>query len=115
MDRITGTNVVDIGSGRRGFRSKDTVGGVPGTVVRAGWLNDMQENPAQMIEACGLALAAGDHTLLRRAVRSQRLNFVAAANVGGTANAIALAFSPAFAAAADLEGVPLRFVVLRRG
>lgn len=35
MDRIDHPTAVDIGGGRRGFRSKDTVAGVPGTVATA--------------------------------------------------------------------------------
>lgn len=44
-------------------------------------------------------------------LRSQDENFVQAADVGGTANAITLAFSPAFASVADLIGVPIRFAI----
>lgn len=40
-------------------------------------------------------------------VRSQRLNFASAANVGGTVNATGLAFTPAFTSLAAMIGTPL--------
>lgn len=107
MDRINHASAVDIGGGRRGFRSKDTVAGLPGTVVTATHLNATQEETMAVIEKAGLAPDAGDLAQLLRAIRSQRLNFVAAAGVGGTANAVTLAFEPTFLTLADLVGVPL--------
>ena len=41
---------------------------VPGTVVGAGWLNELQEELAGFIEAQGLTLAKGDATQLAGAV-----------------------------------------------
>lgn len=61
--------------------------------------------------AAGLTVDDSDLTRLGRAIRSQRSNFVAAAGVSGTANAITLSFSPtAFASLADLVGTPLVFM-----
>lgn len=107
MDRIAHSTAVDIGGGRRGFRSEDTVAGQEGTVVTATHLNATQEEMMAIIEKAGLAPDAGDLAQLLRAIRSQRLNFVTAAGVGGTANAVTLAFAPTFVDLADLVGVPL--------
>jgi hypothetical protein len=107
MDRIIHSSAVDIGGGRRGFRSKDTVAGLAGTVVTATHMNATQEEMVAIIEKAGLAPSAGDLLQLVKAIRSQRLNFVAAAQVAGTANAVTLAFTPEFTATADLVGVPL--------
>jgi hypothetical protein len=69
MDRISGADWVDIGGGRRGFRSEDGTTGVPGTEVTAGWLNAIQEELLGVIEAwLGEALSATDLTQLRRAI-----------------------------------------------
>jgi hypothetical protein len=109
MDRTTGANNIDIGGGRRGFRSKDTVPGLPGTRVTAAWLNDIQEEMALYIEAAGLVLAAGDQTQLRRAARKQAGNMVAPLSVAGTANDVTLGFTPAFANRAETLFAPMRF------
>lgn len=69
MDRITGTNTVDIGGGRRGFRSKDTVAGLPGTVLTAAWLNAMQEEAMALIVGQGINPSAGDLTQMLQAIR----------------------------------------------
>lgn len=110
MDRITGVNTVDIGGGRRGFRSKDTVAGIPGTVVTATHMNAQQEELMALIEGSGHAASGADLKQLLRATRSQASNFVTATNVGGTAGAITLAFTPTFPNLASLLFVPLRFV-----
>jgi hypothetical protein len=111
MRRVTGTNVVPNlhGAGKNGFRSKDTIGGVPGTVVPAQVMNDIQEELLGPVEGTGLAPAADTQQLLR-AIRSQRLNFVPAASISGSANAVILSFSPGFASVVDAIGTPVRFI-----
>lgn len=108
MDRIDHPTAVDIGGGRMGFRSKDTVAGVPGTVVTAGHMNAVQEEIMAVIEKAGLA---GDGAVLLQlvmAIRSQASNFRAAA---GTANALTAALDPVPASYAAILGMPFRFVV----
>jgi hypothetical protein len=68
MDRITG-NTVDIGAGRRGFRGRDLLLGVGGTIPGAGWFNDVQEEVVRAIELAGLTPAAADREQLFRAAR----------------------------------------------
>ena len=80
-----------------------------GTEVRAAWLNVVTALLRGLIRS-GAVTENNADDMLTRAVRSQRANFVAASAVTGTANAIALAFSPTFAALSDLTGVPLRFL-----
>lgn len=63
-----------------------------------------------MIEAAGLTTDDSDLLQLAKAIRSQRMNWIAAAQVGGTADAITLTCDPAFANLAALVGVPLRFI-----
>lgn len=70
---------------------------------------DAQRELGNLVTGAGLTLSESDPNQALRAVRRQSLNFVAAANVAGTANAVTLAFSPAFAALADLGGTPLVF------
>lgn len=107
MDRIVHSSAVDIGGGRRGFRSKDTVAGLAGTVVTAGHMNATQEEMVAVIEKAGLIPDAGDLAQLVKAIRSQHLNFVPAAQVAGSANAVTLAFTPEFGALSELVGVPI--------
>lgn len=84
MDRINHPTAIDIGGGRMGFRSKDTVAGIPGTVVPAGWLNPVQEEIVKVIEACGFDPTAADWTQLAQGLQSGALNWAVAT---GTANA----------------------------
>jgi hypothetical protein len=69
MDRIIHSTAVDIGSGKRGFRSKDTVAGLPGTVVTAGHMNALQEEILAVIEAADIDPDPGDLTQLLQAIR----------------------------------------------
>jgi hypothetical protein len=92
MDRIVHPTAVDIGGGRRGFRSKDTIAGVPGTVVTATHLNAQQEEFLAVIEKSGLVPSGADLTQLAQAIRSGNLNFIE--TVGGTANAITATMAP---------------------
>lgn len=84
MDRIDGPTAVDIGGGRMGFRGKDTVAGVPGTAVRAKWLNAFQEEAVGFVEKTGQEPSYDDLNQLAAGVQSGALNFAAAT---GTANA----------------------------
>jgi hypothetical protein len=105
MDRINGADTTDIGAGRRGFRDENLVAGAAGTEVTADFLNSIQEEIMALIEASGLAADPASWSQVVRAVRSQKINYFTA---GGTANALTITPSPAFAALADLVGVPLR-------
>lgn len=69
MDRIVHATAVDIGGGKRGFRSKDTVAGLPGTVVTAGHMNAVQEEIMKVIEAAGLSPDDVDLTQLWQAIK----------------------------------------------
>ncbi len=69
MDRIVHATAVDIGGGKRGFRSKDTVAGVPGTVVTAAHMNASQEEIVQAIELGGFVPDAGDFTQLWQVIQ----------------------------------------------
>lgn len=102
MDRIAHSSAVDIGGGRRGFRSKDTVAGIPGTVVTAGHMNALQEELLALIELAGLVPNAADLQQLVRVVRSGAFNYRVA---GGTANALTVALSPPLLA--YTAGLPL--------
>lgn len=70
MDRINGENTVDIGGGRRGFRSQNAGAGLAGTEVTAAWLNAIQENIAKVIEEAGLPLDIDDWDLLYKALQT---------------------------------------------
>ncbi|MGO4558336.1 DUF2793 domain-containing protein [Mesorhizobium sp. 2RAF21] len=69
MDRINGADWVNIGGGKRGFRDQNAAAGLEGTALVALWLNDIQENLFKVIEDEGLAPAAGDWSLLQKALR----------------------------------------------
>ncbi|MCM0750480.1 hypothetical protein DEA98_00055 [Brucella pseudogrignonensis] len=56
MDRVNGANTVDIGSGRRGFRSQNAAAGIAGTEVTDKILNDVQEEICAVVENAGLVL-----------------------------------------------------------
>ncbi len=103
MDRIIGVNTIDLGGGRRGFRGKDTVAGVPGTELAATWHNAVQESLVRLIELCGGTPSNADFTLVAKAIQSGLLNFAVAT---GTANAwvIDLPLAPlAYAAGLPLD------------
>jgi len=71
MDRITGTGVVDIGDGKRGFQDQvlsTGAGNQEGTVVTAEWLNSVQEEILNVITKAGLLPDAGDPTQLAQAL-----------------------------------------------
>lgn len=50
------------------FTEGSPAGGVPATTVRADWLNDLQENVCEAIEASGLTLEKGDYAQLAAAI-----------------------------------------------
>lgn len=81
-----------------------------GTEWRAGWANFLTANLRALVRRSGVADDNTDDNLVARAVRSQGMNFVAAAAVGGSANAITLAFTPTFTALGQLVGTPLVFL-----
>lgn len=96
MDRITGTNTVDLGGGKRGFRARDTNAGVAGTRLTALWANSVQEELMAVIEALGLNPSDNNMAQIAEALRllSQQ-NAWSYAAAGGTANALTLAIDPA--------------------
>lgn len=69
MQRITGTNAVDIGGGKLGFRDRNLAAGLSGTGVKADWLTALQEEVAGLVEGAGIALASGTWTQVRDALR----------------------------------------------
>lgn len=69
MDRIVHATAIDIGGGKRGFRSKDTVAGVPGTVVTAAHMNASQEEIVRAIELGGLDPDPEDLTQLWQVIQ----------------------------------------------
>jgi hypothetical protein len=81
-----------------------------GTELRAAFLNAMIAQFREIRRANGRPEDNAD-SMAMRAIRSQRANFVAAAGVAGTANAVTLTFDPPFASIADLLATPIRFLV----
>ncbi len=96
MDRVNGRDWIDIGGGRRGFKSQNAGAGIPGTEVTDDFLNAIQEELAGLVEGSGQALAAGDTGQVTKAVgllvQSGKWLYVAAA---GTANALTATLAPA--------------------
>lgn len=82
--------------------------GVQGSIPPAEAFEHPQRELAAFIAASGMTPSAADLTQIQKAARAQRLNFFSAA---GTANALTIAPSPAFASMVDLVGVPLRIMV----
>lgn len=54
MDRINGSDWVDIGGGRRGFVSQNATAGIAGTEVTSAFLNGVQEELLSIISDAGL-------------------------------------------------------------
>ena len=69
MDRVNGNNPVDIGDGRRGFRSQNAAAGIAGTEVTSKYLNDVQEEICAVIENAGLGLDAENQQQLWEALQ----------------------------------------------
>ncbi|NVM42062.1 DUF2793 domain-containing protein, partial [Ochrobactrum intermedium] len=70
MDRVNGNDWVDIGGGRRGFRSQNAAAGVPGTEVTDKILNDWQEEICAVIENSGFVLDPENQQQLWEALQS---------------------------------------------
>jgi len=70
MDRVNGTDWVDIGGGRRGFRSQNAAAGIPGTEVTDKILNDVQEEICAVIENSGFVLDPENQQQLWDALQS---------------------------------------------
>ncbi|MEO2039415.1 MAG: hypothetical protein ABGW90_12090 [Martelella sp.] len=71
MDRITGTAVIDLGGGKRGFQAQvlsTGAGSQEGTPVSDDWLNAVQEEIMNVITAAGLNPNSGDWTQLWQAI-----------------------------------------------
>lgn len=79
--------------------------GTPATVVDAAWLNDLQENVAQVIEAAGIGLSKGDYSQLKSAIQQLIINGAVKTpvRVATTTNIAALAGG----APSALDGVAL--------
>ncbi|MCD2176433.1 glycine-rich domain-containing protein [Rhizobium sp. C1] len=111
MDRIDSFNAIDLGGGKKGFQDQILSfgsGSQEGTWVSALWLNSVQEEILAVIEAAGFVADRTKWNQLTKAIRSQRLNYF---EVGGTANALTVALSPAPAAWTELVGVPMRLKI----
>ncbi len=74
MDRVNGADTVDIGGGRRGFRSQNAGAGIAGTEVTALYLNALQEEILTVLQGAGIAPDEDDWTQLWQAIRSMIVN-----------------------------------------
>lgn len=70
MERINGNNTVDIGGGKRGFRSQNAAAGVAGTEVTDKFLNDLQEEVSAVIENSGFELDPDNQQQLWEALQN---------------------------------------------
>ncbi len=70
MDRVNGNNWVDIGDGKRGFRSQNAAAGIAGTEVTDKILNDIQEEICAVIENSGFELDPLNQQQLWEALQS---------------------------------------------
>ncbi|NKC04296.1 DUF2793 domain-containing protein [Ochrobactrum haematophilum] len=70
MDRVNGNNWVDIGDGKRGFRSQNAAAGIAGTEVTDKILNDMQEEICAVIENSGFELNSENQQQLWEALQT---------------------------------------------
>lgn len=92
MHRIdTSTKAADLfGAGKHGFKDGDKANGIPATDLTAAFFNDLSENLAILVEACGIALAKGNYSQLLQAIAAKVVQgrvFDSAA-AGGTADAL---------------------------
>lgn len=69
MDRINGADTIDIGGGKRGFRSENLVAGVAGTEVTDLFLNATQEEIMKVITEAGLLPDEADWSQLLQALK----------------------------------------------
>lgn len=74
--------------------------GTSATVVDAAWLNDLQENIAQLVEASGIVLSKGDYTQLLKAIVTKGLQgcYFNIGTAAGTADAITSSYTPGITA-----------------
>lgn len=107
MDRINGADFVDIGGGRRGFRSEDLPSGTPGTEVTDVWLNMVQEEIIKVIEDAGLALDPGDWTQLLQAIKRMGFAGNARARRWLAVNSMTLSSAPGAPTEGDAYLVPV--------
>lgn len=80
-----------------------------GTQDKAAHMNMLIAQVRNLVRSGAITENSANDFMMMQAVRAQRGNWLTA---GGSATAITLAPSPAFAARADLIGVPLRFIAL---
>lgn len=100
MKRIdTSTKAVDLfGVGKHGFRNSNVALGQAPTDFNADWPNNVQEEIANVIEACGVALDGANRAQLVQSLRSGGLFYGIDA---GAANACVLTLTPALPALVD--------------
>ncbi|WP_026379353.1 hypothetical protein [Afifella pfennigii] len=111
MDRVNGEGWVDIGGGRRGFRSESIAGGADGTEVTAAWLNAVQENLLKTIEAAELLPDPLNWALLAQAVARHAAGGAWYGTGGGTANAQTVTSTGSFAVPDGLfDGMAVRWL-----
>lgn len=111
MDRINGQDWIDIGGGKRGFRSQNAGAGVPGTEVTDQFLNGVQEELAGVIEGSGQVLSSLNNAQLEKAVGLgvSRGKWIYAPDTSATPNLITVAPTPAVPAL--VAGLGLRVKV----
>lgn len=69
MQRATGPTAIDIGGGRLGYRDENLGSGIEGTELRAGAVNNIQEELASgLVEFAGLVLDGNDWEQVRKAL-----------------------------------------------
>lgn len=111
MFRINGLNTIDLAPGKKGFKSKNTAAGVPGTEVTEAYMNDVQEELCTLVEAIEAVDAAKRDqvlTSIQHLIQRSSPNYATAA---GSANVITLTLAPAPKTQASLTGAPIRFKV----
>ena len=93
-------------AGTGGYFTEGNAGaGTPATLVRASWLNMVQEEMVAAISAGGLSPNKSNRAQLATAMQKQGGNYAADT---GTANAMSVTLSPAPASYGALFGAPIR-------
>ncbi|PMQ04151.1 hypothetical protein DyAD56_15800 [Dyella sp. AD56] len=93
------TQPASTGAGTPGFFTDGSpTGGVPATIVPAEWLNAVQQELINIVEAAGLTPTKNLFNQLGLAIQSGQMNYAADT---GTANAYAVALTPAPTALVD--------------
>ncbi|MBB3947203.1 hypothetical protein GGQ73_003169 [Rhizobium skierniewicense] len=106
MDRINGADTIDIGGGKRGFRSENLVAGVSGTEVTDLFLNSVQEEIIRVVTEAGLVPDAADWSQLWQALRIHGLSAGAKSRRWTAINSMTLTATPAAPALGDTYLVP---------